>query len=145
MTQPETKIIPHLTCANANEAIEFYKQAFGAENVYVMPDKSGKVMHGAFTIGGAQVYVVDEFPDYNSFGPKHIGGTGVTIHLQVPNVDQVYQRAVDAGCKVNMPLQDMFWGDRYGSVEDPYGHKWSMATTVREVSPEEMKAAMAEF
>lgn len=91
------------------------------------------------------VFVVDEFPEHGGKSPQALGGTPVTIHLQVTDCDAVFQCAVEAGCRVRMPLEDMFWGDRYGLVEDPFGHQWSIATTVRSVTPEEIEKAVAEF
>jgi len=137
-----TTLIPHLCCANCIEAIEFYKKAFDATEVMVMKGPDGKVMHGSLTIDGAPLYLVDEFPDFGALSPKAIGGTPVTMHLQVADCDAVFNKAVEAGCTAVMPLADMFWGDRYGLVADPYGHKWSIATTTRQVSAEEVQTAM---
>jgi PhnB protein len=141
----ETKLIPHIICQNAAEAVEFYKKAFGAEplGVFTMPD--GKVMHGAINIDGVTIYLVDEFPEMGAKSPKTLGGSPVTLHLQVADCDAVFQRAVDAGAEVRMPLQEMFWGDRYGQLTDPYGHTWSIATTVRQVGPDELQAAMQQM
>ena len=141
----ETALIPHLTCHNAAEAVEFYGKAFGAEPISVLRMPDGQVMHAALQVGGAIFYLVDEFPDYGRLGPKGLGGSSVTLHLQVADCDAVFARAIDAGCEPRMPLEDMFWGDRYGMVIDPYGHLWSMATTLRRVSPEEMQQAMEAF
>ncbi len=137
-----TKVIPHLCCANAAEAIEFYKKAFGADENLVMKGPDGKIMHGSLTIDGAPVYVVDEFPDFGALGAKSRGGTPVTLHMEVADSDAVFQKAAAAGCTVVMPLADMFWGSRYGLLEDPYGHRWAVSTTQREVSPEEAQAAV---
>lgn len=144
-----TTIIPHLVCGNAAEAYTFYQKAFAAEPVGIINSPDGKVMHGSLKIDSAPFFIVDTFPGCEDQGgvksPLELGGSPVTIHLQVADCDAVFQRAVDAGCKVQMPLDDMFWGDRYGMVIDPYGHKWSIATTLREVSPEEIEKAMAAF
>jgi uncharacterized glyoxalase superfamily protein PhnB len=86
---------------------------------------------------------MDEFPEQGALGPQRLGGSPITLHLQVPDCDVVFARAVEAGCETLMPLQDMFWGDRYGALVDPYGHKWSVATPIRQVSPDEMQQAMA--
>jgi len=137
-----TTLIPHICCSNCAEAIEFYKGAFGATEMMVMKTPDNKVMHGSLNIDGATLYLVDEFPDFGALGPKGVGGTPVTLHLQVSDCDAVFNKAVAAGCTAIMPLADMFWGDRYGLIVDPYGHKWSIATTVRQVSPEEMEKAM---
>jgi PhnB protein len=136
-------VTPHLVCAGAADAIEFYKKAFGAEEMMRMPGPDGKLWHGMIRIGDSVVMLADEFPEWQSFGPLTLKGSPVTLHLSVPNVDEVFQRAVDTGAKVKMPVDDMFWGDRYGIVEDPFGHRWSIATHIRDVSPEEMAAAMA--
>jgi len=136
-------LIPHIACRNAAEAVEFYKRAFDAEAPCVISMPDGRVMHAGVSIRGATFYLVDEFPEHGGKSPQALGGTPVTLHLQVPDCDAVYQKAVDAGCTVVMPLADMFWGDRWGLLVDPFGHQWSVATTVREVSPEEIQAAMA--
>jgi uncharacterized glyoxalase superfamily protein PhnB len=93
-------------------------------------------------IGDSALYLADEFPDYGSLGPLSLKGSPVTIHLSVPNVDQVWSRAREAGATVRMELADMFWGDRYGQLDDPFGHRWSMATHIRDVSEEELQEAM---
>ena len=135
-------VTPHLVCAGAAAAIEFYKKAFNATEVGRLPGPQGKLMHAMLRIGDSSVMLVDEFPDCGSFGPKSLKGSPVTIHLYVENVDAFVERAVAAGAKITMPLEDMFWGDRYGRLEDPFGHHWSVATHMRDVSPEEMQQAM---
>ncbi len=120
----------------------FYKQAFGAVELGRLPGPQGKLMHAMLRIGDSAVMLVDEFPDFGSFGPKSLKGSPVTIHLYVEDVDATVKRAVAAGAKITMPVDDMFWGDRYGKIEDPFGHHWSIATHIRDVSPEEMQAAM---
>jgi PhnB protein len=138
-------VIPHLSCRNATEAYEFYQKAFGATPMCLMAMPDGRALHGALDFNGAPVYLADEFPEHGGQSPQMLGGSPVTIHLQVSDCDAVFNKATDAGCTVLMPLEDMFWGDRYGIVSDPYGHKWSIATTVREVSPAEMDKAVAAF
>lgn len=138
-----TTLIPYITCKNATEAVEFYKKAFAAEEIGIFALPDGRVMHANINIGGASVFISDEFPEHDSLGPLARGGTSVSLHLNVPDCDVVFSRAVEAGCEVRMPLQDMFWGDRYGSLVDPYGHSWSVATTIRQVSPDELRQAMA--
>ena len=128
-------VTPHLVCAGAAEAIDFYEKAFNAQEVTRIPGPHGKLMHAQIRIGDSTVMLVDEFPDWNSFGPKALKGTPVTIHLYVDNVDAFVRRAVEAGAHLTMPVEDMFWGDRYGQIEDPFGHRWSVATRVRDVSP----------
>ena len=119
---------PHLVCAGSADAIEFYKRAFGAIEMVRLPGPDGKLVHASVTINGAMVMLVDENPDYGLLSPKALGGTAVTIHLIVTDADGVADRAVQAGATLQMPVQLMFWGDRYGVVEDPFGHKWSIAT-----------------
>ena len=135
-------VTPHLICAGAANAIEFYKHAFHAAEVSRLPGKDGKIMHAMLRIGDSAVMLTDEFPDWGSFGPKSLEGSPVTIHLYVEDVDAFVTRAVGAGAKITMPLDDMFWGDRYCQLEDPFGHRWSVATHVRDVSPDEMQQAM---
>jgi len=135
-------VTPHLVCAGAAEAIEFYKKAFNAVEVARMPGPGGKLMHAAVRIGDSTVMLVDEFPDWKSFGPNALGGTAVTIHLYVTDADATFNQAVAAGAAVRMPLADMFWGDRYGQITDPFGHIWSIATHTRDMTPEEMQKAM---
>lgn len=135
-------VTPHLVCDGAAEAIEFYKKAFHATEVQRMPGPGGKLMHAHIRIGDSNVMLNDEFPDWGSFGPKSLKGSPVTIHLSVPDADKVFETAVAAGATVKMPLADMFWGDRYGIIEDPFGHYWSIGTHIRDMSPEEMQEAM---
>lgn len=135
-------VTPHLVCAGAAEAIEFYKKAFAAVEYGRMPGPDGKLIHAMIRIGDSAVMLVDEMPNWQVFGPKALKGTPVTIHLYVEDADATMAAAVAAGAKITMPLEDMFWGDRYGKVEDPFGHSWSIATHLRDVSPEEMQAAM---
>jgi len=134
-------ITPHLICAGAADAIEFYKKAFGAEEMMRMPGPDGRLMHAAVKIGDSMLMLVDEMPEWGALGPKALKGSPVTIHLMVDNVDEVYARAVEAGATAKMPVADMFWGDRYGKVVDPFGHEWSIATHVRDMTPEEMLEA----
>jgi PhnB protein len=134
-------VTPHLICAGAADAIEFYKKAFNAVDMARMPGPQGKLLHALIRIGDSPVMLVDEFPDWGSFGPKSLKGSPVTIHLYVEDVDAFVECAVGAGAKIMMPLEDMFWGDRYCKLEDPFGHHWSVATHVRDVSPEEMQQA----
>ena len=135
-------VAPHLVCAGAAEAIESYKKAFGAEEMMRLPMPNGKLGHAMLRIGDSPIMLADEFPEWDSPAPTTLKGTPVTIHLSVPDVDQAFRRAVDAGATVKMELADMFWGDRYGVVEDPFGHRWSLATHIRDVSQEEMEKAM---
>jgi PhnB protein len=135
-------VTPHLICDGAAAAIEFYKKAFGAVENVRLPMPGGKLMHASIRIGDSTVMLVDEMPEWGSFGPKALKGASVVIHLYVEDADAVVKRAVDAGAKIKLEVQDMFWGDRYGQVEDPFGHLWSVGTHVRDVSPDEMRQAM---
>ncbi len=135
-------VTPHLICADAGAAIDFYKKAFGAIEESRLPGQDGKLMHGSIRIGDSHVMLMDEQPKWGALGPKARKGTSVTVHLYVPDVDAFVERAVKAGAKVIMPVADQFWGDRYGAIEDPFGHHWSVGTHTRDVTPEEMKAAM---
>ena len=143
-TQPLTNpVSPYLICAGASEAIAFYKRAFGAEEMVRGAGPDGKIMHACLRINGSTVMLSDEFPDYGMVGPKTLGGSPVTIHLMVPDVDAAFARAVEAGATVTMEIADQFWGDRYGSLRDPFGHSWSLATHLRDMTPEEIQAAMS--
>ena len=138
---PETTstLTPHLVCHDASAAIAFYQKAFGAVEQVRMPaqDGSGKLMHAMIRIGDASVMLCDEWPEWGSVGPLTLKGSPVTLHLSVPDIDSAFQRALDAGATTKMPVTDMFWGDRYGVVTDPFGHSWSMATHIRDVSVDE--------
>jgi PhnB protein len=138
-------VTPHLVVDDAAAAIDFYVKAFGAEELGRVPGPGGKLIHAAVNINGFTVMLNDDFPEMNdgkSTTPTALGGTPVTIHLTVTDVDNKFQKAVDAGATVVMPLDDMFWGDRYGMVRDPFGHQWSLGQPMREVSMEEIQEAM---
>jgi PhnB protein len=141
-------LIPHLTCDRCADAIEFYKKAFGAKEISRMPAPDGKrIMHAEIRIGGLPVFLNDDFPEFcggKAQSPKALGGTPVTIHRYVEDCDAAIQRAQDAGATVTMPAADMFWGDRYGVVTDPFGHSWSLATHVRDLTPEQIASGMQE-
>jgi PhnB protein len=140
-------VSPALRIDGAAEAIDFYTRAFGAKERYRMPGPDGSIAHAEIQIGDSVVMLSDPFPNATVKPPTELGGTSVGIFLYVEDVDAVFQQAVDAGATVTMPLEDMFWGDRFGSVLDPYGHLWSLATHVEDVPPEERqeraKQAMA--
>lgn len=125
---PTHMLAPHLVCDGAADAIDFYKAAFGAEEMMRLAGPNGRLMHGSVMINGSLVMLVDENRDFGVLSPKALGGTAVTLHLGVPDVDAAVERAVAAGATVVMPVADQFWGDRYGMVEDPFGHRWSIAT-----------------
>ena len=136
---------PHIVCSGAADAIEFYKKAFNAVEVARLPGPDGKLMHAEVRIGDSTVMLVDESPDWGCHGPRSLKGSPVTLHLYVDDVDGVVAQAVRAGAKITIPVDDMFWGDRYGKLEDPFGHQWSVGTHIRDVSPEEMKQAMEQM
>lgn len=140
-------VTPHLVIRGAAKAIEFYKKAFGAQEMGVMPmpNDPSKVMHAQIKIGGSMVMLADEFEGCGVSGPDGSGNTPVTLHLYVPDVDATIAQAVQAGAKVAMPAADMFWGDRYGQVIDPFGHRWSVATHKHDYTPEQMMKGAAEM
>jgi PhnB protein len=138
-------VTPYITVTNAREAIDFYKRAFGAEELFVMGGPGGKVMHAEIKIGDSVVMLSDEHPEFGAKAPVTAGCTTAALMIYVPDVDASFERAVKAGAKTGMPVQDMFWGDRYGQVIDPYGQKWSIATHVKDLSPEEMERGQKEW
>jgi uncharacterized glyoxalase superfamily protein PhnB len=137
-------ITPHMTVRDAARAIEFYKQAFGAKERGVMKGPEGKIMHAELVIGDSIIMLADEFPEFGSLSPQSTGGSGTGLHIYIEDVDSAFDRAVKAGATVEMPVDDMFWGDRYGKLRDPFGHKWSIATHTADLSAEEMKKGMDE-
>jgi PhnB protein len=137
-------LTPHLTVRNADKALEFYKNALGAEVLGAARMPDGRIMHAALRVGDSMLMLNEEMPEYGGLSPQSLNGTGVTIHVYTDNVDEAFNRAVSAGAQVKMPLMDQFWGDRYGLVQDPFGHKWSLATHVKDLSPEEMQRAQDE-
>jgi PhnB protein len=138
-------ITPHLIVKGASEAIEFYKRAFGAEELSRMPfpgpDGQMKLGHAELQIGDSRLFLADEFPQQGATGPS--GSSPVTIHMYVTDADAVFERAVKAGATAQMPPADMFWGDRYARVVDPFGHHWSIATHLEDLTPEQMQQRMA--
>jgi len=138
-------LVPHLVVDDAAAALDFYTKAFGAEEMVRLPGPEGKLMHACMRLNGSMVFLNDDFPEFNdgkSTTPPALGGTSVTIHLHGADVEGRFQRALDAGATVVNPLEDQFWGDRYGVVRDPFGHQWSLGQPVREVSMEEIESAM---
>jgi PhnB protein len=138
--------IPHLVVSNGPEALEFYKQALGAEELARMPAPDGRIMHAEFRVGGHLVYLCDDFPEMcggKSRSPTALGGSPVNIHRYVEDCDAEVTRAVAAGAAMTMPPTDMFWGDRYAMVTDPYGHNWSFATHIKDMTLEEITKAAA--
>lgn len=144
-----TTVTPHLVVQGAAKAIDFYKNAFGAEEIVRVPgpDDSGKLIHACVQIGDAMVMLADDFVGC-SMAPDGSGNTPVTVHLFVPDTDATIAKAVEHGAKVVMPAMDMFWGDRYGQIVDPFGHRWSVGTHQRDLTPEQItegaKAMFAE-
>jgi PhnB protein len=135
-------LTPHLICAGAADAIKFYTEAFGAIEQFRLPGPEGKLMHACVKIGDSMLMLVDEMAGCSMLGPRSLKGSPVAIHLYVPNVDAVVAQAAEAGARVTMPAADMFWGDRFAQLEDPFGHRWSVATHQRDVPMEEMQKAV---
>jgi PhnB protein len=131
-------VTPHLVLRDAAKAIDFYKKAFGAKERMRMGGPDGKIGHAELQIGSSVVMCADEMPEMGASAPQTVGGSPVHIFLYLPNVNKVFDQAVRAGATVAMPLTDMFWGDRYGKLTDPFGHKWGLATHIEDVSPKEM-------
>jgi PhnB protein len=142
-------VTPYLCLSDAAAAIDFYKRAFGARVAVRMDGPNGKVGHAELKIGDSMIMLADEMPGGGCRSPQSLGGTSMGVFLYVEDVDSVFKQALEAGAKVQMPLADMFWGDRFGTVTDPFGHSWSMATHKEDVAPEEMakrsKEAMAKM
>jgi PhnB protein len=142
-------LTPHLAIRDAAKAIEFYKKAFGAQALGVHNTPDGKIMHAELKIGDSIVMLSDEFPGGPLQSPQAVAGTTAMMHLYVEDVDTWFDRAVAAGASVLMPVRDMFWGDRYGHLKDPFGHQWSIATHKEDVAPAELEkrgaAALAEM
>jgi uncharacterized glyoxalase superfamily protein PhnB len=135
-----------LTVRNGAEAIEFYKKAVGAEEIMRVPGPDGKsLMHAEIRVGNSRIMLGDVSPAMGCLAPVTLGGPGGSLYVYVPDVDAAFKRAVAAGAKVLMPVTDMFYGDRFGQVEDPSGHRWGLATHVEEVAPEEMMRRQREF
>ncbi|MFA6179024.1 MAG: VOC family protein [Candidatus Methylopumilus sp.] len=134
-------VTPHLVCAGAADAIAFYITAFNAQELMRIEGPQGKLMHACIQIGDSKIMLADEFIECGSAGPKTLKGSPVTIHLYVDDADDVFGQAIKSGAKAKMPPDNMFWGDRYGIVEDPFGHCWAIATHVRDVSLDEIQAA----
>ncbi len=144
ITLPEgTQFVsPHLVCAGAMDAMEFYKKAFDAIELVRLPGPDGKLMHGCISVNGSSVMLAEENREQGTASPKTLNGTPVTIHMLVKDADAVFDQAVRAGATGVMPMSDAFWGARYGVVEDPFGHRWAISTPQRPpMSMDELKAA----
>jgi PhnB protein len=139
-------ITPYLMVKDAAQAIEFYKRAFGAQEIDRMPGPGGRgVMHAEIKIGDSRIMLSDEFPGVGCRSPQSLHGTTCQMFLYVPDVDSAYQQAISAGATSAMPVADMFWGDRYGKLSDPFGHEWGLATHKEDVSPQEMRQRAEAF
>lgn len=138
-------VTPYMVMQNAQKAIDFYQKVFGAKTMMKMDKPGGKIGHAELKIGDAKIMLCDEFPEMGARSPQAFGGTAVSIHLYTKNVDTIVKAAVTAGAKLLMPVQDTYYGDRSGSIEDPFGHKWHIATRVENVSPATMKKRAAEM
>jgi uncharacterized glyoxalase superfamily protein PhnB len=135
-------LTPHLICADAAIAIDFYTRAFGAQQLFRLAGPDGKIMHACMQIGNSRFTLAEEMPKWRTFSPKSLQGTPVTLHLYVEDADSFAQHAVEAGAKLVMPVSEAFWGDRYGQLEDPFGHVWAVLTHVKDMTPDEIRQAM---
>jgi PhnB protein len=138
-------ITPYLAVDSATEAIDFYQRAFGAKERVRTDGPQGSIMHAELEIGDSLIMLSDPFPQASTKPPRELGGTSVSIFAYVEDIDSVYKQAIDAGASSLMEPDDMFWGDRFGSVQDPFGHSWTIATHVEDVSPQEMEKRSEEF
>jgi PhnB protein len=138
-------LTPYLAVEDATAAIDFYQRAFGAKERVRMPGPDGMIAHAELEIGDSKVMLADPFPQASTRPPKELGGTSVGVFVYVANVDEVFQQAVDAGATATMEPDDQFWGDRFGSVTDPFGHSWQISTHVEDVPPEEMEKRSKEW
>ena len=142
MQQPKHTVVPYLRVKGAAKAIEFYTKALGAKERMRMPAPDDRLMHAELEIAGGVIYLSDEFPEMG--GSTGAPNGSVTVHLNVADCDAVWQQAIAAGATPTMPLQDMFWGDRFGKLRDPFGHEWSISTTKEQLTPDEMNRRAAE-
>lgn len=139
-------VTPYLTVRNADRAIDFYKRAFGAKELMRMPGPGGKsLMHAEIQIGDSVIFLADEFPDIGARSPESLGGASGYLFLYVQDVDAAFKRAVEAGATVRMPVADMFWGDRFGKLTDPFGHEWGVATRKEDLTPAQIKKRAQAF
>ena len=134
---------PYLTIRGAAAAIDFYKRAFGAKELFRMPSPDGKIMHAEITIGDSHIMLADESDAAETKAPQTLKGSTAGIFLYLKDVDTAFKQALTAGAKETMPVQNMFWGDRFGKLTDPFGHRWMLATHIEDVSPAEMEERMA--
>jgi uncharacterized glyoxalase superfamily protein PhnB len=143
---PYRTVTPYLALSDAGAAIDWYKKAFGARELSRMPGPGGKLMHAEIMIGDSRVMLSDVFPYSDSKDPKTLGGSSTYLHIVQRNIDRLWQRAVSAGARVTMPLENQFWGDRYGKLEDPFGHSWGLsykAKMTKQEKEQKQREAMA--
>jgi PhnB protein len=138
-------VIPYLVMKDAAKAIDYYKKVFGATEVMRMPAPDGRIGHAELRIGDSHIMLADEYPERGYLGPQSIGGTAVSLMVYLDNVDQVFKQAIAAGGKELQPVQDQFYGDRSGTLKDPFGHMWTVATHVEDVPPEEMERRAKQY
>jgi PhnB protein len=138
-------VTPALVVKDAAKAIDFYKKALGAQELMRMPGPDGKIMHAELKIGNSVIFLSDENPQMNVKSPQSLGGSTCTLNVYVPNVDDVFKQAIAAGGKESMPVADQFWGDRYGTLTDPFGYSWGIATHKEDLNPQEMGKRAQEF
>jgi PhnB protein len=136
-------ITPHLVVQGADRAAAFYRDAFGAEELSRIPTPDGRLMSVRLRLGGGLLHLADEFPEMGVLAPPSIGGTPVVLALDVADADAVFAQAVGAGAQVRQPPQDMFWGERHGQLDDPFGHRWNVSQHLRDVPHDEIVAAAA--
>ena len=139
------ELFAYLCVDNAARAIEFYTTALGAQEKFRLTEPSGRIGHAELDFGGTTMMLSDEYPECGIKGPLALGGTAVTIHIHVDNADEVIRRAVEAGAKIEMEPKDAFYGERSGSIRDPFGHRWNIGHSIEEVSPEEMQRRYTEM
>lgn len=136
-------VTPYMIVRDAASAIDFYRRIFGAEEVMRLEMQNGKIGHAEIQIGDSRIMLADEHPDTGFVGPESLGGNGTFLMVYFPNVDEVFEGALEAGCTAHQPLRDQFYGDRTGTVMDPFGHMWTIATHIEDVPPEEFRRRMA--
>jgi len=140
-----TGLVPYLICGDASRAIEFYTRVLGARETMRLAEPSGKIGHAELEVAGSLFMLADEYPDHGALGPKSIGGSPVKLHLDVGDVDAVVARALSAGATLLRPVQDEFYGDRSGQIEDPFGHVWMLSTKVEQLSAAEIERRFDEL
>jgi PhnB protein len=138
-----TAVTPYMCIKGAAEALDFYQRAFGAKELFRMPRPDGRIMHAEIEIDGARIMLADEFPEMGFRGPASLGGSPIHLHLYVEDCDRLAEQAVAAGAKLTRPMADQFYGDRSGTVEDPFGHTWHIATHKEDLTEEEVKKRAA--